>query len=182
MAYLPASLLPPAHDKIEGQRYRTTQNAFTPAISPHRAFNLTQQLVLCAQTLAKETGQPLPCLAYPNSCRSYLVYSRPARCTARPTSGQSNHSKTHRSQPSRFRRDCTELHYYVPPSRFTNLLSRFHWPSRFGRDVLYSGVKCLAITLYRAFVALSCPLFLCTLSYVRTDLGVKSCRSHLQPE
>ena len=41
--------------------------------------------------------------------------------------------QAHRSQPSRFRRDCTELHYYVPPSRFTNLLSRFH---RFGRDVL----------------------------------------------
>ena len=66
------------------------------------------------------------------------------------------HGKEHRSQPSRFRRDCTELHYYIPPSRFTNLLSHFH---RFGRDVLYSGAKCLAIMLYRALVPLSCPLF-----------------------
>ena len=74
-----------------GQRYRTTQNAFIPAISPHRVFNLPQQLGVCAQTLAKETGQLLRCLAYPNSCRLYLVYSRPAPCT---TVGQSNHSKT----------------------------------------------------------------------------------------
>ena len=94
MAYLPASLLPPSPWQDRGQRYRTTQNAFTPAISPHRAFNLSQQLGLCAQSLAKETGQPLRCLAYPNSCRLYLVYSRPARCTARPTVGQSNYSKT----------------------------------------------------------------------------------------
>ena len=115
MAYLPASLLPPAHGKIEDKGterhkmsyviiscsfnfvrspyriWNTYENAFTPAISPHRAYNLPHQLGLCAQTLTKETGQPLRCLAYP---RSYLVYSRPARCTACPTVGQSNHSKT----------------------------------------------------------------------------------------
>ena len=33
--------------------------------------------------------------------------------------------------------------YYVPPSRFTNLLSRFRQPSSFGRDFPHSNVKCL---------------------------------------
>ena len=40
---------------------------------------------------AGETGQLLRSLAYPNSCRSYLGYSR---CTVHPTVGHSNHSKT----------------------------------------------------------------------------------------
>ena len=53
-----------------------------------------------------------------NSCRSYLVYSRPARCTARPTVGQSNHSKT----------TCSNLAHY-------------HWKSKSrlrtrGRDLV----------------------------------------------
>ena len=35
---------------------------------------MPQQLCLCAQSLAKETGQPLQCLAYPNSC-SHSLYT-----------------------------------------------------------------------------------------------------------
>ena len=63
----------------------TTQYAFTPAISLHQPFNLPHQPGLCAQSLARETGQP-PSIS--NSCRLHLVYSQPARCTVYPTVGQ----------------------------------------------------------------------------------------------
>ena len=68
MAYLPAFAASPQQDR--GQRYRTTQNACTPAISP--TGHLTcQQLGLCAQSLKRDrTG-----LAYPNSCRLYCIQS-----------------------------------------------------------------------------------------------------------
>ena len=47
------------------------------------ATRLHQAINKCAQCLARETGQSLRCLAYPNYCRSYLVYSRQTQCTAR---------------------------------------------------------------------------------------------------
>ena len=82
------SLLPPVHSKIGTERHRMPSHR--PAISPYRAFNSSQQLglYLCTKSCKRD------CLAYPNSYRSYLVYSRLAWHTACPTVGQSNHSKT----------------------------------------------------------------------------------------
>ena len=84
-------------------------------------------------------------------CRSSTVSLYCRTLVAVSTSVQ---IRQHTCQPSRFRRDCTDFDCYVPPSRYTNPLSRFYQPSGFGRDVPLPGVTFLAIPHYRAFVPL----------------------------
>ena len=95
-------------------------------LTPHRAFNLPQQLGLSAQTLAKETEQPLRCLAYPNSCRSYLVYNTVGRLGVRRAQLFANPK---------------------PRVRIWIMIYHYHWKSKSslrtcGRDLVPLSVYC----------------------------------------
>ena len=122
-------LLPPAHGKIE-DKGTERQPSHQPLVHTGRLTCLSMQQGLCAQSLAKETGEPLRCLAYPNSYRSYLVYSRPARWTAHPTVGQSNHSKT----------TCSNLDYDITATGIKIQTSTWPWPTTFKLEFSHLAV------------------------------------------
>ena len=82
------------------------QHAFASAISPHRAFNSSQQQGLSVQSLASETGQPLQCLVYHSTCRSYLVYQPAGSVYSVPSCWPIKSLQT----------TCSNLDYDITPS------------------------------------------------------------------